>query len=192
MSPATIIEFLGFVTGVVYLYFEYHGNARMWIVGFIMPAISMWIYYNKGLYADFAINIYYFIIAVYGYIAWTFNFAEKEKKKLPVTCMPRKFYLPVACVTAAVYGVLCFWLVGFTDSNVPWYDAFTTAFSITGMWMLARKYLEQWAVWIAVDAICVGLYIYKGIYFYAALYLIYTVVAFYGLRKWRVIMQQEQ
>ena len=72
-----------------------------------------------------------------------------------------------------------------TDSTVPWWDAFTTALSIVGMWMLARKWLEQWWVWMLVDVVSCGLYIYKGIYFYAALYGIYAVVAWYGYRKWK-------
>jgi nicotinamide mononucleotide transporter len=72
-----------------------------------------------------------------------------------------------------------------TDSTVPWWDAFTTALSIVGMWMLARKWLEQWWVWMLVDVVSCGLYIYKGIYFYAALYGIYAVVAWFGYRKWK-------
>lgn len=181
----TILEILGFLTGLLYLYYEYHASTKMWIVGIIMPMISLWVYFNSGLYADFAINIYYLVMAVYGYLAWTFNFKKKEKAELPITRMPPKQYLPVALVLAAIYAVLAWWLVNLTDSNVPYYDAFTTALSIVGTWMLARKYIEQWIVWIIVDAVCVGLFIYKGIYFYATLYLIYTVIAFFGYRKWR-------
>jgi nicotinamide mononucleotide transporter len=72
---------------------------------------------------------------------------------------------------------------------VPWSDAFTTALSIIAMWMLARKYAEQWLAWLVVDAVCVALYIYKGIYFYATLYAIYTVIAYIGYRKWLRMMK---
>ena len=160
-----------------------------------MPTISMWIYFSKGLYADFAINIYYFVIAIYGYVIWTRGKRksgnpgkqEKEKKddELPITNIGRKE------LTLCVAGFLVLWggiyavLEYMTDSNVPMADAFTTALSIVGMWMLAKKYIEQWIAWIAVDAVCVGLYIYKGIYLYALLYLIYTVIAVLGYRKWQ-------
>lgn len=87
-----------------------------------------------------------------------------------------------------MYALLAYWLVEWTDSNVPWWDAFTTAMSIVATWMLARKYLEQWWAWIAVDAVCVGLYIYKDRPFYAVLYAIYTVIALFGYAKWRRIM----
>lgn len=184
-----ILEILGFTVGVIYLYYEYHADSRMWMASIIMPAISLWIYFRKGIYADFAINIYYFVIAAYGYIVWTFNLRKKEKRILPITSIPRRYILPLTAVGAAVYAVLLAWLLFGTDSNVPYLDALTTALSIVAMWMLARKYIEQWIVWIVVDAVCVGLYAYKGIYLYSALYLIYTVIAFFGLAKWRRQMQ---
>ncbi|MDE6285447.1 MAG: nicotinamide mononucleotide transporter family protein, partial [Muribaculaceae bacterium] len=65
------LEILGLAVGLLYLWWEYHANPRMWLASVVMPAISMWIYYSKGLYADFGINIYYLAIAVYGYIRWT-------------------------------------------------------------------------------------------------------------------------
>ena len=76
-----------------------------------------------------------------------------------------------------------------TDSTVPLADAFTTALSIVAMWMLARKYLEQWIARIAVDAVCVALYAYKGIPLYAVLYTLYTAIAFIGFRNWRRMMR---
>jgi nicotinamide mononucleotide transporter len=82
-------------------------------------------------------------------------------------------------------------LVNYTDSNVPWWDAFTTALSIIGMWMLARKYLEQWLVWIVVDVVCVGLYIYKDLYFTAGLYALYVVIAVFGWLNWKKLMNRK-
>ena len=218
MNFDLIIEILGFSVGLLYLWWEYHADNRMWFASMVMPFISMWIYFNKGLYADFSINIYYLVIAVYGYIVWTSrrraaaNAAvaespakdaasmkqdaarmEKEaespaKKELPITRIPLRMAAVCAVAAIAIWVLLYLGLNYLTDSTVPVADAFTTAMSIVGMWMLARKYLEQWIVWIAVDAVCVGLYIYKGIYFYAALYLIYTIIAFFGYRKWRRLM----
>jgi nicotinamide mononucleotide transporter len=79
-------------------------------------------------------------------------------------------------------------LINFTDSTVPWADAFTTALNIVGTWMLARKYIEQWYVWLVVEVVSVWLYAYKGIYFYSALYCIYTVICVLGYYKWRRMM----
>jgi nicotinamide mononucleotide transporter len=77
-----------------------------------------------------------------------------------------------------------------TNSTVPMTDALTTALSIVALWMMARKYAEQWLVWLLVDAICVPLYAYKGIYFYAGLYAVYTVIAWFGYRKWLRLMRE--
>ena len=102
------------------------------------------------------------------------------------------FRSPLALVAAALLWFAMGWALDTqTDSTVPWYDAFTTAMSIVGMWLLARKYVEQWIVWIIVDAVCVWLYAYKGIYFYSALYAIYTVIAVFGYRKWLRLIQRQ-
>lgn len=183
-----ILEILGFSVGLLYLWWEYHADSRLWYASIVMPTISMWIYFSKGLYADFAINIYYFAIAIYGYLAWTRAGRRKSKGKkdeLRVSRIPGRRLLQCVAGFAVLWAALYFALEYLTDSTVPLADAFTTALSIVGMWMLARKYLEQWLAWIAVDAVCVGLYAYKGIYLYALLYAIYTVIAVFGYRKWR-------
>ena len=189
-----ILEIAGLALGLAYLYYEYHANGRMWLVSMVMPMVSMWIYFSKGLYADFCMNIYYLVMAVYGYIAWTFGFAPRrkaEKERVRITHIGVRALGGTLAATAAVYAAIAAWLVYCTDSTVPYYDAFTTALSIIGTWMLARKYIEQWVAWLLVDAVCVGLYIYKGIYFYAALYAVYTVFVFFGYAKWRRLMHAQ-
>ena len=163
-----------------------------------MPSIYIYIYYNAGLYADFGINIYYLIIALYGWLAWKYNFSylgkkkEKNSEPLPITHTPSKKWLPLTMLSAAVWLLIAFLLNNFTDSNVVWWDSFTTALSIVGMDMLARKYAEQWLVWIVVDIISSGLYICKELYFTAALYAVYAIIAIFGYRKWIRIMQEKQ
>lgn len=189
------LEIAGFLIGLLYLWWEYHADRRMWFASIIMPAISMWIYYSRGLYADFAINIYYFVIAIYGYIVWTGIIHRRRTdtpRQLPVTHMPPGQWVICSLALAALWAAIMYFLVRFTDSNVPLYDSFTTALSIVAMWMLAHKYIEQWYAWILVDAVCVGLYIYKGIHYYAILYAIYTIIAFFGYRKWLHIMRQQK
>lgn len=80
----------------------------------------------------------------------------------------------------------------FTDSNVPYWDSFTTALSVAALWMLAHKYIEQWLVWIIVDVVCCGLYIYKELYFTAGLYGLYSIIALFGYIKWKQLMHTAQ
>lgn len=191
-----ILEIAGFLIGLLYLWWEYHADSRLWLASIIMPAISMWIYFRKGIYADFAINIYYFLIAIYGYIVWTRHkrpdkakAKDSDKSALPIRHLSGGVALGCLAVFAGLWALLWSVLHYFTDSTIPLADAFTTALSIVASWMLARKYIEQWIAWIIVDAVCVGLYIYKGIPIYGLLYAIYTIIAFFGYRKWARMMR---
>ena len=103
--------------------------------------------------------------------------------------MPLHYLLPLTAVFAATFAGIAWILINFTDSNVPLLDSFTTALSIIGMWMLARKYVEQWWAWIVVDAVSAGLYVYKGLDFTAALYALYTIIAIFGYFKWKKMMK---
>lgn len=197
-----VLEILGFSVGLLYLWWEYHADSRLWFASIVMPTISMWIYLHKGLYADFAINIYYFVIAIYGYVAWTRAKHKKnpgdepesgdKKTVLPITHIPPRMLAGCVAVFLTLWGGMYCGLRYLTDSTVPLADAFTTALSIVAMWMLARKYIEQWIAWIAVDAVCVGLHFYKQIFLYSLLYTIYTAIAVIGYRNWRKIMKRTE
>lgn len=190
------IELLGTIIGLIYIWLEYRASIYLWIAGIIMPAVYLFVYYNAGLYADFGINIYYLVIALYGWIAWKTGFSitrkQETKKELAISYMPRKEYYKaiVAYIIAQLF--IAYILINHTDSTVPWSDSFTTALSIVGMWMLARKYIEQWWVWIVVDIVSSGLYIYKELYFTAVLYLLYAIIAIFGYFKWKKMMQYER
>lgn len=186
-----ILEILGVAVGLLYLFWEYKADARFWIASMVMPCISMWIYFSKGIYADFAINIYYLIIAIYGYWNWTRHIPTHTgttKKPLLIT------HIPPGMLGGAVVATLVLWyaihwvLVSYTDSTIPVWDAFTTALSIVAMWMGARKYAEQWLAWLVVDAVTVPMQLSKGLVFYPILYTLYTLIAILGYRKWLRLM----
>ena len=188
------IELLGTIVGLLYLWLEYRASIYLWVASVVMPAIYLIIYYDAGLYADFGINIYYLVIAVYGWAAWRYGFSigrGSEGRELPISHTPARLWLPLAGVTSIVFVAIAWVLINLTDSSVPYADAFTTALSVVGMWMLARKYIEQWWVWLVVDVASVALYIYKDLYFTAALYALYAVVAIFGYLKWKKLMSEQ-
>ena len=190
------LEIIGTITGIIYLWLEYKASIYLWIAGIVMPAIYLFVYYNAGLYADFGINIYYLAIALYGWVAWKTGFtvfgSRKPKKELRISHMPRTAWIKAAVAFAASLLIIAYVLISHTDSTVPWSDSFTTALSIVGMWMLARKYIEQWWVWCVVDVACSALYIYKGLHFTAILYAVYAIIAIFGYFKWKKLMQNEE
>ena len=186
-----VLEIVGTIVGLAYLWLEYRASIYLWIASIIMPAIYIFVYYEAGLYADFGINIYYLGAAVYGWLVWKFGHkADGEVKEMPITHMPTRSWLKAIIIYIVAQFLIAWLLINYTDSDVPWWDAFTTALSVVGMWMLARKYLEQWGVWMVVDAVCVGLYIYKELYFTAGLYAFYAIVAGFGWLNWKKLMKK--
>ena len=189
------LELLGTAVGIIYLWLEYRASIYLWIAGIIMPAIYIFIYYDAGLYADFGINIYYLLIALYGWVAWKTGFTlsgkKKQSRELSISHTPQYMWARIVAAYIVAQLFITWVLVEYTDSTVPIADSFTTALSIVGMWMLARKYIEQWWVWCIVDVASSALYIYKELYFTAALYAIYVIIAIFGYRKWKKMMQHE-
>ncbi len=185
----TALDILKVGVGLVYLYLEYKAKRSLWIASVIMPIIGMWLFFRKGLYADFAINIYYLVIAIYGYAVWSTK-TRTEKPEVPISHIPARVALCLAGVWVAAWLAVAGVLICWTNSTVPWLDSFTTSLSFAGMWMLARKYAEQWLVWFVVDAVYVYLYFYKGIYFSGSLYAFYTIMALVGYRKWLHLMRE--
>ena len=177
------------VLGLAYILLEYRASVWMWLVGFMMQALGIVLYYQKGLYADCGMEFYYLAMTVYGYCKWVRgSVGENNHAPMPIRHFPKKMILPWLGIIVAVWFVIYLILTNFTNSNVPIADSFTTALSIIGIWALAHKYLEQWFIWIAVDVVTCGLYFYKDIPFKASLYALYVVIAVFGYFKWKKLM----
>lgn len=188
------LEIIGTIVGLVYLYLEYKASIHLWIAGIIMPAIYIFIYWDAGLYADFGINVYYLLAALYGWFLWKYGNKNKcseasNGNELPISKIPKRLIFPSILVFVLTFILILYILISFTDSNVPYLDSFTTALSIVGMWMLARKFIEQWWVWIVVDLVSAGLYVYKELYLTSGLYALYAVIAFFGYLNWKKLMK---
>ena len=160
----------------------------MWIVGSVMPVIYIVVLYKAGLYGDCGMEVYYFLAGLYGFAIWLLRGSKKTEAATEHVCIsytPRKTKSMLWVALMVLWMVVGTFLDQCTNSNVPYIDGFTNAASIVGLWMLSRKYIEQWWVWFVVDAISVGLYVYKGIYGRALLYAIYTGMAVYGYHLWK-------
>ena len=179
------------VLGLLYIWLEYRAHIAVWLVGIVMPAMDIYLYYSHGLYGDAGMAAYYTIAGVYGYAVWKFGkkHGQKEGEELPITHMRRSLYLPTLLAFLAIWTVTYYVLITWTNSTVPLMDSFTNALSFVGLWALARKYVEQWICWIIVDLICTYLYIMKGIPFKAFLYGLYVVIAIMGYFKWEKMMK---
>ncbi|MBQ9363920.1 MAG: nicotinamide mononucleotide transporter [Bacteroidaceae bacterium] len=182
------LDILTTILGLIYIWLEYRASIALWIVGIIMPILDVWLYWTHGLYGDAGMAMYYTAAALYGLYIWKFKKTKTLKLELPIIHLPKKKYLPVTATFFMAWGIIYYVLTTWTNSTVPLLDAFTNALSFVGLWALARKYLEQWLFWIAVDAVCCYLYITKGIPFKAGLYGLYVIIAVMGYFKWKSMM----
>ena len=188
MDWKLVLQIAGVVLGLLYLWLEYRADIRLWIVGLIMPLVHGALYYKAGLYADCSMQAYYVLAGLYGWIVW--HHAPRRKAAADrIGHTPLRQAAGLIAVYAAAHTGIYFLLVGFTNSTVPFWDAMTTAGSIVAMWMLSRKYVEQWLVWLAVDLVTVGLYLYKGIPLTAGLYALYSALAVAGYLRWKAKMR---
>lgn len=213
------------ILGLIYLVLEYRASIALWVVGIVMPAMDIYLYWSHGLYGDAGMAVYYTLAAIYGYAVWKFGAKWKRMLKrkasgaagsdkaleadgsdnavdvagsdkavdaaggsseeLPITFFPRRLILRTLGFFLLAWAATYYVLVAYTNSTVPLLDAFTNALSFIGLWALARKYVEQWLFWIAVDVVCCYLYVVKGIPFKAGLYGLYVVIAVMGYIKWK-------
>lgn len=176
--------------GLAYILLEYKASVWMWVVGFMMQSLGIVLYYQKGLYADCGMEFYYLAMTVYGFVAWMRH--KQKVNNLPIRHMPRRIAFLWLSFAAFIWSILYYLLSHYTNSTVPIADAFTTALSLVGIWALARKYLEQWFVWIVVDVVTCILYFYKDIPFKASLYALYVIIAVFGYLKWKRMMTENQ
>ena len=183
------IDMAGLVLGLVYLWLEFKASIWLWLASVVMPIVHGYLYWERGLYADFGMEVYYVLAAIYGYATWRWHSSRSSEKaeqssERPITRFPLRQVLPVTLIWLALWALIYWILITWTDSTVPLCDSFTTSLSMVAMWALAQKYAEQWLLWFVVDAVCTVLYIYKQIPFTAALYAFYTLIALLGYRQW--------
>lgn len=189
MSPwlsAHYVEVLGVAFSIIYLYFSIRQNILLWPMGIISAVLYMVVFYQSKFYADMGLNGYYFIISIYGWIIWRRG-KNENGKDLPLSRITGKMVAILLIITSITFMGIGVILVKFTDSPLPFWDAFTTALSFTATWMLARKILEHWILWIIVDAVSMGLYLYRGLYPTLVLFAIYTIMAIVGYIEWKKV-----
>lgn len=179
------VEIAGTLLSLVYLYLSIRQKIGLWLFGFLSAALYAFVFFQSKFYADMSLQFYYMAVSVYGWIHWRKGSTNDNKSTLKVTRTGIKEAMILLPITAAVMLLYYLILTNYTDSPLPLADSFTTALSITATWMLAQKRIEHWILWIIVDLVSAGLYIYKGLYPTAVLFIVYTVFAVVGWREWR-------
>ena len=176
------MQILGFATGAACVFLAGRRNVWSYPIGIANNIVFLAVFVPAGLYAAAGLQLVYLALGVHGWIRWTHG-AEHDKTYIART--PRRAIAPLIVVGLAGAGALAWVLTSFTDSQVALADAATTAASLVAQYMLNRKWIENWFVWIAVDIAFVALSIATGLWIIAALYALFVGLCVYGLRTWR-------
>jgi nicotinamide mononucleotide transporter len=192
------IEIFGALTGILYVFLEIRQNILLWPLGIVTSAVYIYVFRENGFYAGMVLQLYYLAISVYGWRVWSrergagsseqtesAEASTNKKKGLTVRTIDLKTGVICAVLSLVLWAGLWYVLDRWTDSPVPLWDGLITSLSVVATWMLTRKLLEQWYVWIIANAIATVVYMAVGMYPTAVLFIVYGVMAVAGLREWR-------
>ncbi len=177
----SILEIFAASMGVISVWYARKNNILVFPTGIVSVLIYVFITYENKIYAEAGINIYYFIMSVYGWVVWS----SKDiliKKTISNSSQSEKW---LSLSLLLVFFVILYYTLKSTDSDVVFLDSITTALSLTAMFLLARRKLENWIYWIAADIIYIPLFAYKGLYITSVQYLIFLILAVYGFIEWK-------
>ena len=178
-----LIEIIGAFLAFIYLILEIQKKWFFWIVGIISSAFYVYIFFYSGLYAEAVLNFYYILMSVYGLYCWKFS-SKSSENTLVICRIDSKTSFLLFSLFFVFFGIISFVLYRFSDSQVPVFDSFIAVFSIIATWMAAKKFVECWYLWIFVNIIATGLYVFLQLYPTAILFSIYSILSFVGLFEW--------
>ena len=183
LAVANRWEVLAVVFGIVSVYLSTREHIWSWPTALVNVGLYFVVFYEAKLYADMGLQVVYFGLSLYGWYEWLYGGANRTELHVSRTTRPLGVrLLIIGIVCAAVLGTL---LARFTDAALPYVDSATTSTSLVAQWMMTRKILENWAVWMAVDVVYVGMFIYKHLYLTAGLYTVFFVLAVMGYAQWK-------
>ncbi len=182
------LENLGILSTLICVYLNTKQNIWGWPWAILASAVYGLVYFKAKLYSDMELQIIFIVISAYGW--WQWLYGGGAKNNLPVTNTPRKYYIWLLAI------ILIFaWLSGylhskFTDASLPFADSLLTAISLVAQWLMARKYVENWVLWIGANIGYIFMYFTKGLSGTSVLYIILLALAIMGYADWRKSMKK--
>ncbi len=176
------LEIIGFICGVLGVYLTLKENIYCFPISIINVSISLVLFYSQKLYADSIQQIVYFFLISYGWMKWD---TSKNKVFIQVSKSSKKQLINVVLIAIVISLLLGSLLQHFTDASFPWIDSSATAASFVAQWLIAKKKIENWVIWMLVNITYIGIYINKHLYLYAILFFIYFALAVWGYSSWK-------
>ena len=179
----TAIEVPAVIAAFLNIYLAARASIWNWLFGIFAVILYGIIFYQTHLYGDMTLQAVYLFFQFYGWRQWKFGGAHASL--LSIKRMPKKQYYILGIILFILYIFFYFVLSRYTNSTTPYVDAFTTALALIAQWMMCKKWLENWIVWIVMDVISLYMYTYKHLYLTTALYAIFIVLCVMGYREWK-------
>lgn len=179
-SEVSPLEAVAVALNVLYLVLAIRQNLWCWPAAFVAALLSMVLFFDRRIYMESALQIFYAVMAVYGWYQWTRGYRGRG---VEIGVWPLGRHLLVIGVILATSAAFA-WLLGFTDQAMPFVDSFTTVAAIITTYMVAKKILENWVYWFVIDSVSIYLYLSRGLPIYAALFVVYLVLIVVGYRNW--------
>lgn len=189
MTVLQIIELIATLFGIANVYLLTKQKIWAWPAGIVMVSLYVYIFAVSRLYSDVILHVIYVLLNIYGW--WNWSRKDDKIEKLKVTHLrDSSKYLWGGLI---IFGtVLWGWIMDtYTDASFAYFDAFTTVASLSAQYLLAKKKIENWIIWIIVDIVAVNIYFFKDLYLTAGLYVLFMVLCVSGLINWRKSMQTQ-
>jgi nicotinamide mononucleotide transporter len=183
-----LLHWVGVLCGVVQVLLAKSNKVLLYPFGIASILITLFVLYEAGLYAEQMLNLYYLVMSIYGWAHWARN---KNEPSLPVTYANKKEWWVTVLIVGVGFVVLYMVLMRFTDSTVPIWDAWVSATAWAGMWLLAKRKIENWVLLNISNAFAIPLLAYKGLHLYALLTLFLFIVALLGFFEWKRIISRQ-
>lgn len=175
-------EIIGVITGLLCVYLAAINNIWNWPLAIISVGIYIFIFFHSRLYADMGLQFYFLAMNIYGWYYWSHKPATE--KKTPILRITKKVAI-LSAIAIIIFTVFLGSVLKYTPASYPYLDSFCTACSLVAQILLARKVLENWLIWVFVDIIYVGVYIFKHLDLTAIMYVIYVGIALLGYIDWK-------
>jgi nicotinamide mononucleotide transporter len=182
-SPVTWLEIVAFVLAIAMVVFNIRVNPWGWPLAIVSSLLYFALFWNSKLYGDASLQIFFALVAVWGWWQWLRG-TRADGSVLQVRVLGARGRWLALAALALAWPATGWFLKTHTDTDVPWWDAFPTAASVLGQWLLGRKYVENWPTWVAVNVVGVALFAYKGLWLTVILYAVFIAMSFVGWRAW--------
>jgi len=183
------LELIAALVGALSVWLSVRQNIWSWPTAIVNVVLYAIVFYEAKLYADMGLQVVYAVLSIYGWYEWLYGGAGRTE--LRVTRTGARLGVLLALIAAAGSVVIGLFLHHETDAALPFMDSFLSSTSLVAQWMMTKKLLENWAVWISVDVLYVGMFIFKGLFLTSALYAVFLALAIKGFIDWRRSMSAQ-